>query len=129
LEIYLADIRNEQHIFYINDVLVEEGYAIYVDQVICFLQVVFFLLLSSFFFYNKILFPHGRKLLNINNLSHSEMKLVSNNICLCNKYIKKYKFTNGKCGNPMRSRDNFNCFQCTLMIQLFQCMYFDDGTF
>jgi hypothetical protein len=34
LEIYLADITNEENIFYINDVLVEEGYALYIDQMI-----------------------------------------------------------------------------------------------
>lgn len=33
LEIYLADITNEHSIFYINDTLVKEGYAIFTDQV------------------------------------------------------------------------------------------------
>ncbi|RZC39475.1 uncharacterized protein BDFB_011154, partial [Asbolus verrucosus] len=31
LEVYLADINNEDNIFYINDVLVKEGHALYID--------------------------------------------------------------------------------------------------
>ncbi|KAG5877268.1 hypothetical protein JTB14_009764 [Gonioctena quinquepunctata] len=32
LEIFLADVTDENNVFYINDVLVEQGYAVYPDQ-------------------------------------------------------------------------------------------------
>ncbi|XP_044258260.1 tudor domain-containing protein 5-like isoform X2 [Tribolium madens] len=32
LELYMADITNEKHIFYVNDQLVNEGHAIYIDN-------------------------------------------------------------------------------------------------